>query len=322
MDGSGKSVTQFLAGGPGWPSKPTAVRLPADPAGRGPHRVPSKIAPRDDTRRRLRRACFPGRGQSMVCYVPGTGTLAVLGFAVYLVWHRAIMHFFSMVGLAMEVTLLLSTEVAVAIFLIWTARMIRRRRAAAGACTTCRFRCQEALAPRPNFFVNRVDRRVSPPPPVRRPALTCHPAAPILPVLPFRAGRRLRRARLRPSRRLPPCGAGAVPRFRARACSRCSAGAAARCSAGAAARCSAGGAGRCSAGGAGRCSAGGAGRCSAGAAARCSAGAAARCSTGAAPRCSTGGAFRCTAPGTRSPAGRGPARARRPSPPLAGCRRG
>ena len=126
----------------------------------------------------------------MVCYVPGTSTLAVLGFAVYLVWHRAIMHFLSMVGIAMEVTLLLSTEVAVAIFLIWTARMIRRRRAAAGACTTCRFRCQEALAPRPNFFVNRVDRRVGPPPPVRRPALTCHPAAPILPVLPFRAGRR------------------------------------------------------------------------------------------------------------------------------------
>ncbi len=129
----------------------------------------------------------------MVCYVPGTGTLAVLGFAVYLVWHRAIMHFLGMVGLAMEVTLLLSAEVAVAIFLIWTARMIRRRRAATGACTTCRFRCQEALAARPNFFVNRVDRRVSPPPPARRPALTCHPAAPILPFLPFlpfRAGRR------------------------------------------------------------------------------------------------------------------------------------
>jgi len=129
----------------------------------------------------------------MVCYVPGTGTLAALGFAVYLVWHRAIMHFLSMVGMAMEVTLLLSAEVAVAIFLIWTARMIRRRRAAAGACTTCRFRCQEAMASRPNFFVNRVDRRVSPPPPVRRPALTCHPAVPILPILPFLpflAGRR------------------------------------------------------------------------------------------------------------------------------------
>ena len=149
----------------------------------------------------------------MACYVPGTGTLAVLGFAVYLVWHRAIMHFLSMVGMAMEVTLLLSTEVAVAIFLIWTARMIRRRRAAAGACTTCRFRCQEAMAPRPNFFVNRVDRRVSPPPPVRRPALTCHPAAPILPSLPSlpcpSGPAAARRAGMRPSRRLSPHPASA-----------------------------------------------------------------------------------------------------------------
>ena len=127
----------------------------------------------------------------MVCYVPGTGTLAVLGFAVYLVWHRAIMHFLSMVGIAMEVTLLLSAEVAVAIFLIWTARMIRRRRAAAGACTTCRFRCQEAMAPRPNFFVNRVDRRVGPPPrsPARPdlPPGRADPALPALPALPGRA---------------------------------------------------------------------------------------------------------------------------------------
>ena len=237
----------------------------------------------------------------MVCYVPGTGTLAVLGFAVYLVWHRAIMHFLSMVGMAMEVTLLLSTEVAVAIFLIWTARMIRRRRAAAGACTTCRFRCQEAMAPRPNFFVNRVDRRVSPPPPVRRPALTCHPAAPILPSLPslpFRAGRRAparhaavpsavpapgRRSAALPGRRLVPVLSWRRPplpswrRLRSAGASRCPAGAAPRCSAGAALR-------------------------SAGAAPRCSAGAAPRCSTGAAPRCSTGRAFRCTAPGTRSPA--------------------
>ncbi len=157
----------------------------------------------------------------MVCYVPGTGTLAVLGFAVYLVWHRAIMHFLGMVGLAMEVTLLLSAEVAVAIFLIWTARMIRRRRAATGACTTCRFRCQEALAARPNFFVNRVDRRVSPPPPVRRPARTCHPAAPILPALPrpalpFPAGRRApaRHAAVPPAVPAPGRRGAALPRPR------------------------------------------------------------------------------------------------------------
>ena len=115
----------------------------------------------------------------MVCYAPGTGTLAVIGFAVYVFWHKAILHFFSMAGTAMEITLLLGTGALVAVLLIWTARMIRRRQAQAGACTTCRFRCQEALKARPNVLINRVDRRVTPPAAARRAALTCHPAAPL-----------------------------------------------------------------------------------------------------------------------------------------------
>ena len=116
----------------------------------------------------------------MVCYAPGTGTLAVIGFAVYLVWHKAILHFFSMAGTTMEIILLLGAAALAAFVLVWTARMIRRRRAQAGACTTCRFRCQEALKARPNLLVNRVDRRVTPPAVARRAALTCHPAAPLL----------------------------------------------------------------------------------------------------------------------------------------------
>ena len=118
----------------------------------------------------------------MVCYLPGTGTLAVVGFAVYLIWHRAIMHLLGLVGTATEIALLLGAAAAVAIVLIWTARTIRRRRAQAGACTTCRFRCQQALQARPNLLVNRVDRRALPAParPVTR---TCHPAAPLLGVL-------------------------------------------------------------------------------------------------------------------------------------------
>ena len=116
----------------------------------------------------------------MVCYAPGTGTLAVIGFAVYVFWHKAILHFFSMAGTAMEITLLLGTGALVAVLLIWTARMIRRRQAQAGACTTCRFRCQEALKARPNVLINRVDRRVTPPAAARRAALTCHPAAPLV----------------------------------------------------------------------------------------------------------------------------------------------
>ena len=99
----------------------------------------------------------------MVCYAPGTGTLAVIGFAVYVVWHKAILHFFGMAGTTMGITLLLAAAALAAFLLIWTARMIRRRRAQAGACTTCRFRCQEALKARPNLLVNRVDRRVTPP---------------------------------------------------------------------------------------------------------------------------------------------------------------
>jgi hypothetical protein len=131
----------------------------------------------------------------MVCYAPGTGTLAVIGFAVYVFWHKAILHFFSMAGTAMEITLLLGTGTLVAVLLIWTARMIRRRQAQAGACTTCRFRCQEALKARPNVLINRVDRRVTPPAAARRAALTCHPAAPLVsPLVSRLLGRRARPA--------------------------------------------------------------------------------------------------------------------------------
>ena len=120
----------------------------------------------------------------MVCYLPGTGTLAVVGLAVYLIWHQAIMHLLGLVGTATEIALSLGAAAAVAIALIWTARMIRRRQAQAGACTTCRFRCQQALQARPNLLVNRVDRRALPPAPARPVTLTCHPAAaPLLGVL-------------------------------------------------------------------------------------------------------------------------------------------
>ena len=119
----------------------------------------------------------------MVCYLPGTGTLAVVGFAVYLIWHQAIMHLLGLVGTATEIALLLGAAAAVAIALIWTARMIRRRRAQAGACTTCRFRCQQALQARPNLLVNRVDRRALPPAPSRPVTRTCQAAAPLLGVL-------------------------------------------------------------------------------------------------------------------------------------------
>ncbi len=142
----------------------------------------------------------------MVCYAPSTGTLAAIGVGIYVLWHRTIGHLLGLFGAVLEIALILSVEVVSAIALVWLTRQIRRRRAAAGACTTCRFRCQQALARRPNLLVNRVDRRIPAP---ARPALTCHPAAPLLParaaaVLPaaHRAGLAATARRLRPALQL------------------------------------------------------------------------------------------------------------------------
>ncbi len=111
----------------------------------------------------------------MVCYVPGTGTLAVIAFSVYLVWHKAIGHFLAIVGVVAGPVLVAGAAAAAAGLVIWTARVIRRRRARAGACTTCRFGCQQSLPGRPRLLVNRVDRRLPAPAPA---AVPSRPAAP------------------------------------------------------------------------------------------------------------------------------------------------
>jgi hypothetical protein len=143
----------------------------------------------------------------MVCYAPSTGTLAVIGVGIYILWHKTIGHLFGLFGTVLEIVFILGVEVGVAIFLVWLTRSIRRRRAQSGACTTCRFRCQQALSARPNLLVNVVDRRV---PATSRPALTCHPAAPLLPARLTSAARRLRPAALPSS-----AARAALPRARA-----------------------------------------------------------------------------------------------------------
>jgi hypothetical protein len=153
----------------------------------------------------------------MVCYAPSTGTLAVIGVGIYILWHKTIGHLFGLFGTVLEIIFILGAEVGVAILLVWLTRSIRRRRAQSGACTTCRFRCQQALSARPNLLVNVVDRRV---PATPRPALTCHPAAPLLPARLTSVAGRLRPAtltssaagRLRPAAVTSPAARAALPR--------------------------------------------------------------------------------------------------------------
>jgi hypothetical protein len=81
----------------------------------------------------------------MVCYGPRIGTIAVVSAVVYVFWHRVIGRILHIAGLVMEVMLIVCVAAAAAALLVWTVRTVQRRRAATGACTTCRFRCQQSL---------------------------------------------------------------------------------------------------------------------------------------------------------------------------------
>ena len=83
----------------------------------------------------------------MVCYGPRIGTIAVASAVVYVFLHRVIGSILHIAGLVLEIALVTGLAAAAAVLVIWTVRAVKRRRAAAGACTTCRFRCQQSLIP-------------------------------------------------------------------------------------------------------------------------------------------------------------------------------
>ena len=81
----------------------------------------------------------------MVCYGPRVSTIAVACAVAYVLAHRVIGRILHIAGLVLEVTLITCVAAAAAALLAWTVRSVRRRRAAAGACNTCRFRCQQPV---------------------------------------------------------------------------------------------------------------------------------------------------------------------------------
>jgi hypothetical protein len=106
----------------------------------------------------------------MVCYGPRIGTIAVVSAVVYVLLHRVIGTILHIAGLVLQVALITCIAAAAAVLLIWTVRRVQRRRAASGACTTCRFRCQQSLIPRPQSAVRRPQPAAPcPPAMVRRP---------------------------------------------------------------------------------------------------------------------------------------------------------
>ena len=97
----------------------------------------------------------------MVCYGPRVSTIVLACAAAYALFHQLIGHILHIAGLVIQVTLITGTIAAAAVLLARAVRTIQRRRAAAGACTTCRFRCQQPLDLRPRPRVIGVgDRQV------------------------------------------------------------------------------------------------------------------------------------------------------------------
>ena len=114
----------------------------------------------------------------MVCYARPAGRLAAIVLVAWLVFAVPVSHFFDTAALVTAVMVATVGAAAAAALAFATFMSIRRRRAAAGGCVSCQFRCQHAMTgpPRRLWLVTTADRR---PPGADRPATAPgHPGAP------------------------------------------------------------------------------------------------------------------------------------------------
>ena len=97
----------------------------------------------------------------MVCYARPASRLAALVFVAWLVFAVPVSHFFNTAALMTAVALATVGAAGVAALAFVTFRSARRRRAAAGGCVSCQFRCQHAMTEPTGRFrlVTVADRR-------------------------------------------------------------------------------------------------------------------------------------------------------------------
>jgi hypothetical protein len=104
----------------------------------------------------------------MVCYVRPASWLAAIAVVAFLILGRPVGHFLDTAAVAVALTVVIAGA-AVATALVLAALMSsRRRRAVAGGCVSCQFRCQHAMteSSRRSWLVTTVDRRAPIPAPV------------------------------------------------------------------------------------------------------------------------------------------------------------
>jgi len=114
----------------------------------------------------------------MVCYARPASRLAAIALVAWLVFAVPVSHFFDTAALVTAVMVATAGAAVAAALAVATFMSIRRRRAAAGGCVSCQFRCQHAMTgpPRRLWLVTTADRRPSG---ADRPATAPgHPSAP------------------------------------------------------------------------------------------------------------------------------------------------
>jgi len=86
----------------------------------------------------------------MVCYARRAAWIAILAIIVLVMLGADQTHLFNVVGLLVTLAIVLGGGVTGAGLTVLALRSVQRRRAATGACVTCRFQCQHAMVPAPS----------------------------------------------------------------------------------------------------------------------------------------------------------------------------
>ncbi len=113
----------------------------------------------------------------MVCYARPAIRMAAVVLVAFLIFERHVGHFFDAAALVVAITVAIAVAAAAAAVAAVVFLSTRRRRARAGGCVGCTFRCQHAMTegPRRLRLVSITDRTASA-------ASTCSaPAAPSAP---------------------------------------------------------------------------------------------------------------------------------------------
>jgi hypothetical protein len=97
----------------------------------------------------------------MVCYARPASLLAAIVAVAWLVFGAPVSHFFSTAAVMVAVLVATASAAVAAVLVFATFMSTRRRRAGAGGCVNCRFRCQHAMTGQRLWLVTTTDRRES-----------------------------------------------------------------------------------------------------------------------------------------------------------------